>query len=408
MQWSTLGAPARNRRIIGGAILVASGLVGLARDGASQPVFRDGAAGFVVSRFGYALSRDAEETGACPDGMTEGYESLSDVFWPRREPLPRKPGEEDDDYRRREFGRAFADPEAKNLCLNPELGPPDPKFRTVTGAGVPVDGIDLDGRDSSRTASAVGSCAHDDFVGLDGARGVDNQWFRVVGCSPSFQSTGQSIEFDTVMFTGAWGILITLEGVDDPENDDEVEVGIYANADPIELSANRVPLRNATYAMDWDPRFRATTRGRIEEGVLTTEPVDLRIHTYKSDMRLDRPLVEARLRARIEPDGTLSGILAGYTPVEAAYDFQYGVRNGEDGAGRVAPLRHRMITSIGQARVLGHTCEGAWHALHAHADGHPDPETGRCTTISTQYRFEAIPAFVVEAETESLNAELDS
>ena len=215
-------------------------------------------------------------------------------------------------------------------------------------------------------------------------------------------------DFETVLFTGAWGVLITLSGVDDPENDDEIEVGIHASADPIELSASREPLRNATYGIGQDPRFRATTRGRIVNGVLTTDPVDVRFHYYKSDLRVDRPLRDARLRATIDETGKLEGVLAGYTPVEEAYDFQYGVRDGEDAAGDLGPIRDRMVTAIGQARVLGHTCEGAWHALHAHADGHPDPDTGECMSISTQYRLEAIPAFVIDEETESVNAELES
>src|SRR5690606_25657314 len=95
-------------------------------------------------------------------------------------------------------------------------------------------------------------------------------------CSNSFQSTGQSNGFATEMLTGAWGILITLEGIDDIRNDDDLKVGFFANADPIELSPNREPLEGATYAMEQDPRFRASTRGRIVDGVLTTEPVDVR------------------------------------------------------------------------------------------------------------------------------------
>ena len=41
------------------------------------------------------------------------------------------------------------------------------------------------------------------------------------------------------------------------------------------------------------------------------------------------------------------------------------------------------------------------------ADGHRDPKTGQCTSISTQYRITAIPAFVVEVATHSVNEALD-
>ena len=78
------------------------------------------------------------------------------------------------------------------------------------------------------------------------------------------------------------------------------------------------------------------------------------------------------------------------------YDMQYGYRNGKTAGGDPAPLRLRSGSANGAAFVLGHTCHGAYYALHQQADGHPDPETGAFTSISTQYRIEALPAFIVE------------
>jgi hypothetical protein len=291
--------------------------------------------------------------------------------------------------------------------MNPEAGKPDPHFRTVEGDNSPVDGLDLDGVDSSADASSSGGrCSQQDFIGPHGERGIDNQFYRVVGCSRSYQPSGPSNTFALEMLTGSWGILLTLSGVDDIHNDDSVEVGIYANADPIALSPNRTPLAYATYAIDQDPRFRAKTKGHIKDGVLTTDPVDVRFHWIVNSLRLERPLQHARLRVRISEDGALDGYLAGYTPVEAMYDMQYGYRNGKNGAGQLGPLPLRLLTGNGAARVLGHSCQGAYFALHQYADGDPDPKTGHCTSISTQYRITAIPAFVVDVATESGNAKL--
>ena len=63
----------------------------------------------------------------------------------------------------------------------------------------------------------------------------------------------------------------------------------------------------------------------------------------------------------------------------------------------------RGPSANGAAYVLGYTCNGAYHALHEHADA--VLENGE-PAISTQYRFSAIPAFVVDVETESINAGL--
>lgn len=366
-----------------------SALCGTVPARADQPTFvQNGNAGFVVSHIEYALSKDAAETGACPNGMTQGMKR------------PEGAGEQDD---KAFFGALMK----KATCANPEAAGPDANFRTVTGAKVPAFGIDLDGKDSSiKSKPAPGKCSHADFVGMNGEHGIDNQFFRAVGCSKSYQPTGQSNGWSIEMLTGAWGILITLSGVDDIHNDNDVEVGIFANADPIELSPTREPLINATYAIDQNPRFQAKTHGRIVNGVLTTDPVNVRFHKVTNSIYLERPLNDARVQLTLSEDGTLEGYLAGYTPVEDMYDLQYGFRNGKNAKGDPADPKLIALSSNGQAAVLGHSCNGAYHALHELADGDRDPATGKCTSISTQYRIKAIPAFVVNAETKSLNEDL--
>ena len=369
--------------------------------------FQNGQGGFVVSHIAYALSKDASETGACPSGMTLGN---TQVFEASAEGK-RHEGESDADYARRVAAGALAlgtAPNGDNLCMHPESGAADPHYKTVSGLNVPVDGIDLDGQDSRANGRpAPNTCPHDDFRGMNGERGIDNQFFRVVGCSNSFQSTGQSNTYEIEMYTGAWGILITLKGVHDLHNQKDVEVGIYANADPIELSPTREALANATYAVDQDPRFQATTHGRITNGVLTTDPVDVRFHVVTNSIRLEPPLQDARLRMTFTKEGGLEGIMAGYTPVEDMYNMQFGYRDGKDGAGKPANQRLIFGSSNGAARVLGHTCNGVYYALEQFADGHRDPKTGHCNSISTQYRIKAIPAFVVNTPTQSVNSTLD-
>ncbi len=369
--------------------------------------FQDGKAGFVVSDIGYAFSKDQSETGACPAGLSKGYNNFGDAFLNKPD-LQRQDGEVEDKYIQRVFRSAFSDPNAKNLCHDPEAGQPDPNWQTVTGQDVPVEGIDLDGQDSrANRKAAPNTCAHDDFRGFNGERGIDNQYFRAVGCTRSYQPTGSSIPWAIEMLTGAWGVLITLSGVDDIRNDPDVEVGIYANADPIQLSPSRVPLPNATYAMDQDPRFRVTTHGRIVDGVLTTDPVSLRFHKITNGIYLERNLDDARVKLSLKPDGSLEGYLAGYTPVEDIYNFEFSFRNGKNAEGKPAPLQLVSGSALGRAGTLGYTCNGAFYALKKLADGHRDPRTGQCSAISTQYRIKAIPAFVVDTPTKSINADLE-
>ena len=211
------------------------------------------------------------------------------------------------------------------------------------------------------------------------------------------------------MYSGSWGILITLSGANDlPQCRAVWRSASLLSADPIRAQPDAEALPNATYAIDQDPRFQAKTHGRIVNGVLTTEPVNVRFHKVTNSIYLERTLNDARLQLTLNPDGGLDGYLAGYTPVEDMYNFQYGFRDGKKCQGRAGKSQtHRGNLAMGQAAVLGHSCNGAYYALHELADGGRDPTTGKCTSISTQYRIKAIPAFVVELwKRKSLNEDL--
>lgn len=353
---------------------------------ATNSFVQKGTAGFVVTQFSYALAPDAQESGACPEGMTLGPAEIFEMT-PKGK---RKSGESDVAYGERldaGWQAAMTAPNGENLCMNPELAPVDPFFRTVKRSDIPVEGMDIG-------ASACGAELFPSVRG--GAERIANQYYRAVGCMRTFQSAGQA-NGSTGMYGGSWGIVVSLKHVDDIRNDDEVEVGIYANGDPIQLSAQRTPLEYATYVVYGDSRFHAKTRGHIKDGVLTTEPVDIRFWTDINSMYMERPLRDARLRVTIAEDGHLKGYLAGYTPVEALYDLTFGFRGAVDSTrSKPAPLRLRMGSAMGAARTLNFTCQGVYQALNKLADGHPDPATGQCTSISTQFAVEAIPAFVID------------
>jgi hypothetical protein len=94
----------------------------------------------------------------------------------------------------------------------------------------------------------------------------------------------------------------------------------------------------------------------------------------------------------------MEGYLAGYAPIEEQYDLEFGFREARvdtSESSELGPRVRRMLSGIGRAGALGYTCQGVYYALREQADGHPDPETGKCTSISTQYMIRAIPAFIV-------------
>jgi hypothetical protein len=352
---------------------------------ASQPApefIRDGTAGFVVEHIEYALATQIADRTVCPTGYT---------------PAPRTVAGNNP---------ALLSRGGLPACANPQSAGPDPNFRVVSGRDARGYGIDLDQRRSRASDGEPGVCPHDDFIGTHGEQGIDNQFYRAVGCLQGYQANALGNSFATEMLSGSWGILIAVSGIDDYRNDAQVDVGFFANADPIMLSPSRQALAYATYAIHSDPQFQARTQGRIVDGVLTTEPVDMRFRKVTNSMYLDRPLLDAVAQLSLGMDGKLEGYLAGYTPVVAMYDLEFAFRDARNGQGEPASPRLIALSSRGRSLNLHYTCNGIYHALDRLADGHPDRATGKCTSISTQYRVRAIPAFVVEAQTQSLNEKL--
>jgi hypothetical protein len=259
---------------------------------------------------------------------------------------------------------------AYSACTNPEDFQVLAKgFKTYDGRQ--AAGLDLDGRVS-----------RDDFIGPDGQKGVDNQLWRAVGCTKAFNEQGDPKVAAKTLFSARAATLIEIRGVADRRNDPDVTVNFYAAADPVIRDARGGALAHASFAVDPDPKLRATTKGRIVDGVLTTEPVDLVINYKEQIIDAPRDIRAARLRAVLKSDGAIEGSLSGYYTLESFYSsIEQMTQNG--------------------ANLSGVNCPGVRQAIDGLADGVRDPRTGRYTAISATLGFFGAPAFVIGAEPRS-------
>lgn len=261
----------------------------------------------------------------------------------------------------------------------------DPGWKAFV-AEVPVAGLDLDGRHS--TAGDGAACGHADFRAPDGTSGVDNQHWRLLGCVPAYQPGGQ---MDRMWQSGNFikeGIpmLVEVRGVDDRRNDDAVEVRILSSADTVSMDADGGVVPFLSLREHEDARYRnGFSAGRIENGVLHTEPIDIRLKVKQQVLNMEFFYRDARLRAEITEDGLKNGVLGFYWDGDNFYEAMNDHYIGTYHSGRVA------------AHTRGYSCAGMDHALPGLMDGHPDPETGRCTSLSSAILFEAVPAFVIPA-----------
>lgn len=245
-------------------------------------------------------------------------------------------------------------------------------------------GLDLDSDDGLGKPPA-GICRHQNFRSPDGRTGIDNQLFRVQGCSTGYQGRrGFLMQYSNEQRrTSTRQIMVHISGIDDEQNDDQVDIAILYSADPMVKSADGTKsLPDYTFKLASAPDLTAhqtVLRGKIVNGAITAASGEvLRITDEGGTPVLHRPA----MRFQIKPDGTLTGLIGGYL------DWR----------------RTLMVTQLGGEYNLGLQVPGWYNAMRRYADGLMDPQTGECRGISTAYEVDGIPAFLSPAQTRLLTS----
>ena len=341
------------------------------------------ARGLVITRLTSFQNWKLYDTDAdCPDGINIGLQELylSSL----------RPGALRDKLTIDAPSRTYAAGASNGVdqCIHPEAYE-DPPNKPVQGTL--AHGMNLDGTtDGAATAT---SCTHAKFTGPNGEAGIDNQFYRAMGCGRAWRpkaSYGGGFLEDYHQGARKDGEMTTLIEIGTPAPDGSVEVGIYNSPDANVNDSQGLPLPYVSMTAADTRQFGATTRGRLKDGVLTTEPVDLRLPFAWNGAHADDEeyfIRGARLRLTIAADGTAKGMLAGYFDIKAAFGTYFG--HGKE-HGKARPDRAQLLPAS-----FGYSCPASWKALQDYADGYPDPKTGRCTAISTALEVAAVPAFVI-------------
>lgn len=249
---------------------------------------------------------------------------------------------------------------------------------TTTGYGLNLDGTD-DGRATDTT------CKHEKFTSLDGQK-VDNQLARVIGCIQGYRKGGgvsfyYSQEIANITINRH---LIEITGVDDAVNDPAVEVALYKGMDRLVRTGDDgfVPFLSQRI----DPRFPKytfRTTGRIEDGVLITDPIPALVMPRSYIRHFDdRKMRDMVLKLKLTPEGA-EGMLVGYEDVSNWY------------------ATHGKMLMAGPGK---YSSPSIYKALHRYADGYPDPQTGQCTHISAAYDVTAVRALIIHPPATQLSA----
>lgn len=264
-------------------------------------------------------------------------------------------------------------PGCENVWSNPDVMEDPLPFRSVEGAT--AFGINLDGTQDG--AATQRTCVHRKFVSPSGERGIDNQYYRFLGCEKFIQSAVYSdvTARDRTAEYLINRLLLEIGGVDDESDDDRVDVTIFRGADPLLLDARGDALPWQSQRIDNTiPPVRL--QGRIEHGVLITNPADV---FFEGLFHERRQLIRG-MTLRLKLDGIhAEGLRVGYVDVERFWEsYSHTVQWGGTTFGASGPAAYR--------------------ALHDLADGYKDPQTGKCTALSSAREYKFIRAHIIHSD----------
>lgn len=345
----------KGERILPAMLVVLSiVLAGISPAAAQSSALSYGEIGYVLTDLYWSIYQSEDDQQDCPLGFNTGPRQQYEARFPATEPTPNIL-------------------EAR-LALEGETWNPRPdvdEFPFHEPQGGISFGFNLD--DQTTT---------EDYVSPAGEEGIDNQLFRTLGCIIGFRGPdGVEYIFErkAIKDDRYNRLMLHLTGVESLENDPSVTVTVYRGLDRLLTDATGekvVPGGSQRIDHRWGKTLIRKLNGRIEAGVLTTEPIDDLIIPW---MNLQVPsfqqIKDMRLRLRVSETGA-QGMIGGYADVETWY--RQLLRNDST---------HHL--SNGDISALS-----LYKQLRRSADGHPNPETGEMTSISTALDAEFVQVFI--------------
>ena len=317
--------------------------------------------GYVLTNKAWAIYQTPSGKAECPNGMNDGPREQFKAQFPED---GKKRTMAETQFARE--GDSWFPADAELLDPN---GKPLPYLEPVGKTGV---GLNLDVK--------VGP---NDFTSPTGEPGIDNQLYRAVGCVAGFRGPDGAYTFFQNDYMQRYifnRVLIEITDVDDLTNDPDVTVTTYRGFSPLLNSANGKDfIPGGTQKIDerWGKRYIHSFKGRIADGVLTTDPADTKIpYADTFDTNVDLTLKAARFNLKLTPT-TAEGLIGTYLDLKEWHHH-------------LAINWTTHHASYGQQSVPSIT-----RATRRLADAYPDPATGKNTAISAALDMKFVQAYIL-------------
>lgn len=325
---------------------------------AENKSLRDGRIGYVMTDLFWSVYQTPDAQEECPRGFNDGPREQFAALFPQHESLS--------------VGQTQLKQEMQTW--HPSVEPDGFEFLEVEG--LLSWGLNLDGAVDPQ-----------DFQHPDGALGIDNQVYRAVGCIIGFRGP-DGVEYifqnKAIMDERFNRMMIELVGVDNLENDDEVQVMLYRGLDQLLTDATgEEVMPGGTQRIDrrWGSRLIRQTTGRIDAGVLSTDPIDDVVIPWQN-LRVPSVHVfrDFRFQLNLTSEGA-QGLVAGYADVDTFY-YQL--------------IRNDSTHHLSNGQISGISL---YKALRRLADAYPHPEKGHNTAISTALDIKMTQVYIVDSAT---------
>jgi hypothetical protein len=278
----------------------------------SFPAPKDRTIGYVLTDLKWAVYQSPGGKTECPKGLNIlGPREQFEVLYPKNKK------------------RTVIDTELQfeSNTWYPTTEPDRFPFHEAVG---PSYGLNLDGK--------IGP---NDYKSPDGTPGIDNQVYRAIGCLVGYRVDGlQYIFLRLVMKKERYvRTMIELSDVDDMVNDPDVTVTIYRGLDRLLTDATGDKIMpGGTQRIDtrWGAGFIQQVKGKIADGVLTTQPAERMMLPWNSDTGVPTAQIirDMRFQLKVTPTGA-EGLIGGYADLEAFYksliraDSTHHLSNGQ-------------------------------------------------------------------------------
>ena len=262
----------------------------------------------------------------------------------------------------------------------PTPAPDGLEFHRATGPT--ALGMNLDGKADSW-----------DFRSPDGQEGIDNQLYRALGCVNSYrgpQGANDVFDNEEIGKDDYNRLILEISGIETLAKSPSVTVTIYRGRDPLLADAGGTSyLPGGTQRIDlrWGWRFVQRYHGRIEGGVLTTDPGDLAFPWATFELPADEYMHDARFRIKLSATEA-EGIIGGYVDLETWYlQTMKSESTHHQSYGQMSP-------------------PSLYKAFRGVADAYPDAGSGAKTAMSSALRARFVQVFVMPVPAGAIEAAL--